>query len=424
MNIFGSMLFDTYTHTCPSDNSHIYKMNYPVDILFDHPLSLEDILSIFTEKRKGETEKVFDLVLIKEDFKYPLYISDFCLSKGMSQADMRATSHRCTGCQILSRLTKNIPLNDKSVLKVARSEEKIEVIRKQDVNVVYAYNLDAHKDYKAQNVPKTKNYNAFFTTSNSQLNLYAVGCQMERVLELNLEPKILNMYICDMNIFFKFKGKHFVSEDLESVEYFVLQLCILLKELRKANFTHGEPSFKYLTIHRESFQDVLPFTLQILPSYFSSIDVGSARLAYRNKPKRIGKIFEKVYPNLTTTETSTKYMTGVPVCSGYNAKRMFVYKIGREKANFLRFYQSGSPFFSDSFDFVCFMVSALCSENFRTAFMKSDKLKSAWEGIFFGGEHARLTPEGNDFLSVFKVVSEVHLRSNAIEKFLEVAKFE
>jgi hypothetical protein len=213
----------------------------------------------------------------------------------------------------------------------------------------------------------------------------------------------------------------------------LMQLVINLLFLNTYDFTHGEPCIKYLIISKEScsmkYENIkleVPFTLNIIPSYYSSltlnIENSLTRIFYSgnfiNSPlylSQINKILFSVELGTTLTQQNCKVNNSSEnnqyYCDEYISKRVLTYKIGSDKIFDITCRNMGIALFPSSFDTYAFFVSLMNEEAFYQAIIHDENLLSIWKNMWKSSEYSDMMIELTNLRKNHKIFDYFIIRS-------------
>lgn len=226
------------------------------------------------------------------------------------------------------------------------------------------------------------------------------------------------------------KSRHFVSSALKSdiVLTIITQLLVILLELMRINFNHGNPSINSLVFSREpvsymynSFHVHGEITVVI-----SDLDNSSA--TYNNIHYFTKNIKSNLYieRNLFVPEIVTKRVTmaycEIDNSSNCDPNNVLFYRLNNST---LEIYNSmrhiGFPLFSGSFDFYCLFISLLCDKSFYDCVINDTKLYKVFmmmflkEDIIRVEEKIRERHNFDDNISVIDIVKGCWLRCDIVQ---------
>jgi len=190
---------------------------------------------------------------------------------------------------------------------------------------------------------------------------------------LNHVPNLYTSFICN-NIGYSLTDNPIIEKKSSITKSIILQLLVILTELAKYDFYHGDPSlksliftkdpvsYKYENLHIEG-----PITVKIDNLSNSSINFHNIRY-FSNNNQNIMYIERNTFvPEINTMKLQNKsfYKLTSNNIDIYNAMRHI-----------------GVSLFSNSFNFYCFMISLMCNKHFYNDIVNNTNLYGLWEKMW------------------------------------------
>jgi hypothetical protein len=211
----------------------------------------------------------------------------------------------------------------------------------------------------------------------------------------------------------------------------ILQLLVIIKELSKINFSHGNPSTEALIFNKEPvsylYEDVhieSEVTLMIGGMWNSSATFSGVHYFTKNI-KSAMQLDKSIFtPEITTKQVSTAYCdTILDLSPGSKCIDKTTYEkcipnnttIYRLSQTTIEIYNAmrhiGFPLYTGSFDFYCFMVSLMCNKSFYYGVTTDTDLNRLWLMMWLPEDIERVDNE----IKKFHITGKIATSNNIIE---------
>ena len=372
-------------------------------------------------------DKFFDKATSDNDL--PIMASSECMSKSLSNRTHFTRSNACEGCRAINSLNYDFFLNKDKEVKIACGKYKGETLR------MYSHlNIDT----------KLIRNNNTASTENPFVNYIVISSILHKITNVTKYPyttPYMWSFICNntFNIILNMKYMKTLRElsknpilskqsplaaqysinvlDKKIVKDIYIQMTLMLFFLSKFEFTHGEPSIRYITFSPTNcnfiFKNVhvkSKVGLIICPSTKSAITYNNIRYFYgTNKSPNSDEIYE----NRKVLLDNRSYN------GDYKKHRVIYNKIGNRYENLIELYTRHGKYIK-SFDFVVFFTSLIADKSFYDAFKDDEKLSYIWKSLWEKSDYLKVMIDMkrlkcNDFSSITNLVKKYYFRDDALE---------
>jgi len=240
----------------------------------------------------------------------------------------------------------------------------------------------------------------------------------------------------------------------------LMQLAINLLFLNTYDFTHGEPCLKYLIITKnnctmkyENIKLELPFTLNIIPSNYSSLTLNIEKKLLRifysgnfvNSPVYLSLINKILFSvEIGTPSIKQNCIQNLDkdkkednnydyYCDEYISKRVLTYKIGSDKIFDIVTRNMGIALFPSSFDTYAFFVSLMMEESFHQSVIHDENLLLIWKNMWKVSEYSSMMLELNnlrknhitpDYFIIRSFLGKFYLRCDGLQFLWQMLKID
>lgn len=394
---------------------------------------------------------------------------DYCAGRCLTETKLVTKEQLCPGCEMLSRFISHPVIDDDGIIDLKTENYRgRKLLRKFDrcESLEYEYNETATElnNHILSRIDKacdqeSRNPEHHYFTRHGILNYAMISIIMDKLAQTKNFPHTTPMmwfYGCDRKLstiekvsnlgtdsfqefcdlsetddhaspMAKRKKTKIINED--SIRNIVCQLTTILSFFSNFQFSHASPTLEHLIINEKTVdynykgkKIYSPYTLSINPSKYSSITYGNSRFYYTGERNVIHDVPVKLSCFITSTPTNVS--CDVDWCEEYRETRAVSFKPQEGYLEMLR--EEGIPIFSNSMNFVCFMVSMLCKDKFYTSFMKTD-IETLWRSCWKYNEYSKLMDDIQalhhvpkvEFQDIYSVISKYNIRTDILDVFVE-----
>lgn len=460
-------------------NEESEKYIVETDISYDTKLSCDNIFYIWKRYRENILDRILKKIESEEFFRVGLSKGDRCFHDSMKKFPDILQSHKCLGCEFLSRfIGDTIIENEEIEVKHGKRKGlklKIKSCRSSDDNYRKIENNECtyfQRILSKYTSSVSKIITTIFATNNKNINYTLISLLMEQISKENEFPynntfqwafhcgdkTTIIDFIPDLGRgnLKKLEKAYFLETKTVNNEEILLnklkrdivkgifyQLLFTLDMFRKYNFVHASPSMDYLSFehkvsqmkysyevgkHEKLKEVTCNITLYLSPSSKSSICYNSKKFSFKEKEKFILQTlpvedFTVWYCKSSGNRENHKF--GIPYLNEYLHNRVIGYKIGNKHQTFREAINSGCYIFRGSFDMICFLTSLLVEKIYYKTFKKTKLydlykncfMRSQWKELLIDIE--KLQNRGtSDFESIFRVLRFYYIRLDVIDYFL------
>ena len=243
----------------------------------------------------------------------------------------------------------------------------------------------------------------------------------------------------------------------------IQQLVIILRNLSRINFTHGNPSFKSIFFNKKKFvytKDGVkfksPITILFSNYLYSSLMINNVHISSKTSESDIHLQRASFTPDISVKSIPSSYCTNyvgqkneTVVCTNTkvcpnNETTKKLCLISEDRTNFYKLTNDtidiytnmrhiGFPLFVGSFDFYCFIVSFMCCKKFFESIYADEELYRFWAMLWSNEDIATIESkirvyhddDNVDNLSEkigYELIKGMWLRCNVIDYVWEMMK--